>query len=104
MSPPGSTTGATTMTPGRHSTTTRPRTGATGASSRPGRRDAGWWAPRSVARPLTDPFHELRVVRGCVAVVALALGAYCLMAAATAPEAPSASASRDPQELVLTAR
>ena len=38
-----------------------------------------------VALSLSEAFRELRVVRGWVAIVALALGAYCLMAAVTAP-------------------
>jgi hypothetical protein len=98
MSPSSSTTVATMMALGWRSAMRGQRTAAgSRVSWRPGRRAAD-------TPLLAEPLHEVRVVRGCVAIVALALGAYCLMAAATARETPSASADRDNQELVSAHR
>jgi uncharacterized BrkB/YihY/UPF0761 family membrane protein len=49
--------------------------------------------------PGLSPLRELRIVRSVIAVVALALGAYCLIAAATALYAQPAPGHPDPEEL-----
>ena len=49
-------------------------------------------------------FRDVRVIRSVVAVAALVLGAYCLMAAATALYAQPAPGNPDPQELAARER
>jgi hypothetical protein len=86
MSPSRSTTAVTTIVTSPNSWAAARRCGAKRrASARYGWRAVDGPASRGVALSLSEAFRELRVVRGWVAIVALALGAYCLMAAVTAP-------------------
>jgi hypothetical protein len=68
--------------------------------SRPASRPPGGRVPNpGPARP-GRPLEEFRIVRGCAAVVALALGAYCFMVAATAPPVASPRTDVGQHELV----
>lgn len=66
------------------------------------------WRPRrrrlALARETRPPFPDARVIRGVVAALALVLGAYCLLAAATVLSAQTPPGSPNPAELAARER
>lgn len=66
------------------------------------------WRPRrrrlALARAPRPPFPDARVIRGVVAALALLLGAYCLLAAATVLYAQTPPGNPNPAELAARER
>ncbi len=65
------------------------------------RGDREW---RRAVRPASSPLRDVRLVRSVIGLLALLLGAYCLLAAATALYADTASGHPNPAELAARER